>query len=194
MHPQISTAASSANITPATLHVAGVVAVDKVYDGTLAANFNTQAAVLTGVIGSDGVLVNSITGTFLTKDVGTNKPIGTGTFVLSGTDAIDYTLVQPAGLTANITPRSLTVSAVGIDKVYDATTATTVNLTDNRIVGDALTITSTEAFLDKNAGTGKYINVSNIAISGTDAIDYAVNTSTAASASPDGRASTSMRR
>jgi hypothetical protein len=171
---------STANITPATLHIAGVIALDKVYDGTAVANLNTQAAVLTGVYGSDSVQVSALTGTFLTKDAGTNKPIGTGTVTLSGADASDYTLVQPTGLTASITPRSLTVTAAGNTKVYDGTTAATVALADNRIAGDALTVTSSDSFLDKNAGVGKYIDVSNIAISGTDAQDYTVNSSTSA--------------
>jgi hypothetical protein len=126
------------------------------------------------------VQVGSITGSYLTKNVGTNLPIVTSAFVLTGAEALDYTLVQPTGLTASITPRSLTVSATGVNKVYDGTTAATVNLTDNAIAGDALTITSTDAFLDKNAGTGKHINVSNIAISGADAEDYTVNSSGAA--------------
>jgi len=178
-----ATATGSANITPATLHVAGVVALDKVYDGTLTASLNTQAAILTGVIGSDNVQVGSITGTYSTKDVGTNKSIGTGTFLLTGTDAIDYTLVQPSGLTSSITPRSLTVAAIGVNKVYDTTTTATASLTDNRVAGDSLSITSVDTFMDKNAGTGKYVSISNIAISGTDALDYTVNASTATSAS-----------
>jgi hypothetical protein len=177
-----TSAASSADITPATLHVAGVVAVNKVYDGTLTAILDTQAAVLTGVFGNDNVSVSSITGTFLTKDVGTNKPIDASTSVLSGADAYDYTLVQPTGLSANITPRSLTVSATGLNKVYDGSTAAIVTLTDNRIAGDVLTVTSDDAFLDKNVGTSKFISVSDIVISGTDAFDYTVNTNTAASA------------
>lgn len=165
---------SNADITPATLRVAGIVALDTVYNGTVAANVDTQGALLTGIIGSDNVQVGSISGTYQTKDVGTAKPITTSAFVLTGTDAIDYTLVQPTGLTANVTPRSLTVSATGVSKVYDTTTAATVILTDNPVAGDALTITSTDAFLDKNAGTGKYINVSGITLGGASAADYTV--------------------
>jgi filamentous hemagglutinin family protein len=175
-------AGSDADITPATLHVAGVIALNTVYNGTLAADVDTQAAVLTGVIGADSVQVGSITGSYLTKDVGTNKPVVTSAFVLTGSDAMDYTLVQPTGLTANVTPAALTVSATGVNKVYDGTTAATVILTDNPVAGDVLTITSSNAFLDKNAGTGKYISVSDIVISGADAADYTVNSSTAACA------------
>ncbi len=178
-----ASASSTADITPATLNIAGVVAMDKIYDGTVTANLNTQAAALTGAIGSDDVDIGSITGTFTTKDVGTDKAIGAGTVVLAGTDASNYVLIQPTGLTASITPRSLTVSATGIDKVYDGTTAATVDLLDNRIVGDELTITSTETFIDKNAGMGKFVGVSGITLGGTDAGNYTVNSSTSTFAS-----------
>lgn len=120
----------------------------------------------------------SPTCTFLDKNVGTNKQIGAGTVVLSGADAGDYVLVQPTHLTANITPRELVVSATGIDRVYDGTTNASVSLLDNRVSGDSLSITSTNAFIDRNAGSGKYINVSGIAISGADASNYFVNRTT----------------
>src|SRR6185312_7394138 len=119
----VSTAANStASIAPATLHVAGVVALDKVYDGTTIANLNTQAATVTGVYGSDQVQISSITGTYQTKDVGSNKPIGAGVVVLSGADSGNYVLVQPTGLSSSITPRLLAVSATGVNKTYDGTT------------------------------------------------------------------------
>ncbi len=165
-----------ASITPATLNVAGLVAIDKVYDGTLVAHLNVSTAVLSGALGADDVQVSSVTGTFQSKDVGIDKPIlNSGTFVLSGADAVNYTLVQPAGLTASITPRSLVVAATGVDKVYDASTAAVVNLSDNRVVGDVLTVSASAALLDKNVGVGKFVGVTDIAISGTDAGNYTVN-------------------
>jgi hypothetical protein len=88
--------------------------------------------------------------------VGSNKPIGAGVVDLSGADAGNYTLVQPTGLSSSITPRPLAVSATGVNKTYDGTTAATVNLTDNRIAGDSFTVTSTNDFIDPNAGTGRY--------------------------------------
>lgn len=180
-------ALGSANITPATLHVAGVVALNTVYNGTTAADLNTQSAVLTGVIGSDSVSIGSITGNYLTKDVGTNKPIVTSGFVLTGADAMDYTLVQPTGLYASVTPRPLEVTATGVSKVYDGTTAATVSLTDNAIAGDSLTLGSTSAFLSKDVGTGKYVSVSDITLGGADAQDYTLvdsSTSTYANITP----------
>ncbi|MEO7579649.1 MAG: YDG domain-containing protein [Massilia sp.] len=171
---------TTANIARANLNVAGVVALDKVYDGGNSASINSSGAVLTGRFGSDNVSVGSITGTFADKNVGTAKAITTGAFVLSGSDALNYNLIQPAGLTASITPRSLVVSATGVGKVYDATTSATVSLADNRIAGDVFTIASTASFLDKNVGVNKFVNVSGISLSGTDAGNYAVNSSGAA--------------
>ena len=61
-----------------------------------------------------------------------------------------------ATTTANITPRSLTVTATGVNKVYDGTAAGTVTLTDNRVAGDSFTDADTAAtFTDKNVGNGK---------------------------------------
>jgi filamentous hemagglutinin family protein len=165
---------SDADITPAALRVAGIVALNTVYNGTLAADVDTQGALLTGVIGLDNVQVGSIAGTYATKDVGIAKPITTSAFVLTGTDSHNYALVQPTGLTATVTPFALTVSATGVNKVYDTTTSATVILTDNPFAGDLLSINSTAAFLDKNAGTGKYIAISGIALGGASAADYTV--------------------
>ena len=172
---------TASTITPATLQVAGVVALNTVYNGTTTANLNTQGAVLTGVIGSDSVSVGSITGSYLTPTVGTNKPITTSGFVLTGADAMDYTLEQPTGLAASITPLLLTVTATGVNKVYNGSTAATVVLSDNAIPGDSLTVTSTNSFQNASVGNGKYISVSDITVSGADAVDYTlVDSSTSA--------------
>ena len=180
-------ATGSANITPATLQVAGVVALNTVYNGTTTANLNTQGAVLTGIIGSDSVSVGSITGSYLTPAVGTNKPITTSGFVLTGADAMDYTLEQPTGLAASITPAPLTVTATGVNKVYNGSSAATVVLSDNAIPGDSLTLTSTNSFQDPSVGNGKYISVSDITVSGANAVDYTLvdpSTSTFANITP----------
>jgi len=48
----------------------------------------------------------------------------------------------------------LTVTATGVDKIYDGTTATTVTLSDNRFSGDVLTDSyTTAAFSDRNVLT-----------------------------------------
>jgi hypothetical protein len=50
----------------------------------------------------------------------------------------------------------LSVSATGVNKVYDATTSATVSLADNRLAGDSLSTSYTSAsFANKNVGTPK---------------------------------------
>src|SRR6185436_14445859 len=91
----------------------------------------------------------------------------------------------------DITARSLTVSATGVNKVYDGTTAATVTLSDNRIAGDVLTTSYTSAaFADKNVGTGKTVSVSGISISGPDAGNYTFNTTASTTANITARALT----
>ena len=83
-----------------------------------------------------------------------------------------------AALTVN--KRNLTVTATGIDKVYDGTTAATVTLGDNRVAGDTLTVGYTSAAFDnENVGTGKTVNVSGISVSGEDSGNYTLTNTTA---------------
>src|SRR6185369_13605776 len=76
-------------------------------------------------------------------------------------------------------------------RVYDGTTAATVTLSDNRVSGDSLTTTYTGAsFADKNIGTAKSISVGGISVTGTDAANYAANTTATATASITARSLT----
>src|SRR6266487_980691 len=171
-----ATASATANITAAS--VTALVSVNnKVYDGTTNATIATRA--LNGVLGSDDVSLSGGTASFASKTVGTNKTVSVSGLSLSGADAANYQLASTsASTTANIAARSLTVTATGINKVYNGTTSVTVTLSDNRVAGDSLTTSYTSAsFADKNVGTAKTVSVSSISISGTDAPNYSANTS-----------------
>src|SRR5207245_737517 len=115
---------------------------------------------------------------FAGKNVGNAKSVTATGLSLSGAGAGNYQLASTsASTTANITARTLTVSATGVNKVYDGTTAATVTLSDNRVSGDILSASYTNAvFVDKNVGTGKPVRVSGLSVSGTDAGNYTVNT------------------
>ncbi|MEA3105851.1 MAG: hypothetical protein QOI88_456, partial [Gammaproteobacteria bacterium] len=179
------TAAGNATITRAVIsQVTGVTAANKVYDGTTAATLVSGTLGFVGEFGGDDLTATATNATFDTKQAGTGKSVTIGGVVLGGADAGNYILTAggPTTSTADITPRSLLVSATGINKVYDTFTTASVILTDDRIVGDSLAATSTNAFTTKDVGNGKGITVTNIAISGLDAIDYSVNISTGASA------------
>ncbi|UOD32235.1 filamentous hemagglutinin N-terminal domain-containing protein [Massilia violaceinigra] len=169
-----NSATTSASITPRSLLVTASGG-GKVYDGTAA----TSVALADNRIGSDDLALGG-TASFADQSAGNGKTVTVGGLVLSGTDAGNYTLASPTATTsASITPRTLTVSATGVDKEYDRTSAATVSLADDRVPGDALTLARSAAFGDVNAGTGKTVSVSAIALSGNDAGNYTLAGTTA---------------
>lgn len=95
-----------------------------------------------------------------------------------GNYAITY---NTAGFT--ITQRPLHVVATGVDRVYNGTLSATVNLSDDRITGDVLTLASTSNFQDKNVGLSKPVTVTGISITGGAAQpNYSLANTTAAAA------------
>ncbi|MFQ6759600.1 MAG: filamentous hemagglutinin N-terminal domain-containing protein [Deltaproteobacteria bacterium] len=176
-----TTATTIADITRANLAIAGITAANKVYDGTTTATLGGAATV--SALGGDAVsLGGSGSGVFTDKNVALGKTVIVSGYSISGADAGNYTLLQPTGVTADITARPLTVTATGVAKVYDGTTAAIVTYADNRITGDLLTINGTAVYLDKNVGTGKSVNASNIALDNADAGNYTVNPTAATTA------------
>jgi hypothetical protein len=177
----------TASITPATISaIAGVVAANKVYDGGTAASLNLAGASFNGMVAGDALSLGSgpVLGTFSDKNAALGKTVAISGLGLAGADAGNYVLASSlASTTATITPAALTVSASGVNKVYDATTNAAVSLRDNRIGNDQLSIASNGAsFSDKNAGVGKTVMVAGISLSGTDAGNYVVNTSASTTA------------
>jgi len=172
----------SADITPASLTVSGVTATNKVYDTTTAATLAGTAGVT--ALGSDVVSVAGTgTGMFADKNVGTSKTVSVSGYSLTGADAGNYLVVQPSALSADITPASLTVSGVSANnKVYDATTAASLNTTGATLGGvlgsDSVSLdtgSTTASFADKNVGASKSVTVSGVALSGADSGNYTVS-------------------
>jgi hypothetical protein len=90
----------SANITPKALTIASPAAANKTYDGTTAATLSGTG--LAGVVSGDSVTLIPA-GNFASADIGTGIAV-TPAYAISGTSAGNYTLVQPSGLSADITP------------------------------------------------------------------------------------------
>jgi len=161
-------------ITPATLTVIGTQTTNRVYDGT-----RTDAlsgSMLSGLFGNDDVtLGNTATGLFDTKNVGNDKTVTTA-MTISGGDMGNYILVQPTGLIADVTPRPVTITATGTDKMFDGNTKDKVTLSSNGVLGgDQVSFAETGAnFSDPNVGNGKTVTVTGIAGSGADAGNYVV--------------------
>jgi filamentous hemagglutinin family protein len=161
---------TASQITPATLKVTANAA-DKVYDATT----NSLVSLSDDRIAGD-VLNISGSGNFADKNVGVDKVVTVNGITLTGADALNYAL-DPVAVTAtaDITPRVLNVSADAANKVYNGTTSATLsNITGNAIAGDTVIINATGAFVDKNAGTGKVVDI-DAALAGADAANYTVN-------------------
>jgi len=178
----ISYAEGDFAVTPKALDVTGAVANDKVCDGTTAADVDYTSAKLNGIVPPDDVYI-AATGhaaRFADKNVGTGKPVTVTVVALDGADAVNYTATPPTGLTANITARSLTVTATGVNKVYDGTTDATVTLSSDKVSGDDLTLAYASAvFAAEDVATGIAVDVDGISIGGADAGNYTLSNTTA---------------
>jgi hypothetical protein len=166
-----------ANITARSLTVSAT-GINRVYDGTTVATVTLSDNRVSG----DVFTAAYTSAAFSSKNVGTGKAVSVTGISISGVDASNYNLASTtASTTADITPRNLTVSAAGINRVYDGTTIATVTLSTDKVSGDSVIPAYTSAsFADKNVGTAKTVSVTGITISGTDAANYNL-TSTAAS-------------
>jgi hypothetical protein len=163
-----STVTVNIAVNPAVLTISGAAASNKTYDQTTAA---TITGTLSGIVGGDVVTLNGA-GTFASQNVGTGIAV-TSTSTLGGAQAANYTLTQPTGLTADITPVTLTVtSPAGVNKTYDQTTAATITGALYGVLsGDAVTLNGTGTFASQNVGMGIAIT-STSTLSGAQAGNY----------------------
>ncbi|MDR3459148.1 MAG: cadherin-like domain-containing protein [Verrucomicrobiae bacterium] len=99
------TAVLTLSVAKVNLMVSGVVANNKVYDGTTNATLNLAGASLNGVVNGDSLSLNAagVVAGFASSNVGNGKAVTISGLALSGVAATNYTLTQPSG-TANITP------------------------------------------------------------------------------------------
>src|SRR5205085_2908134 len=136
-----TTTTATADITARALTVSAA-GQTRVYDGT---TFATVTLSDDRVLGD--VLTDSYTAaSFADKNVDTGKLVTVSGISISGTDAGNYQLTGTvAYATADITARPLTVTATGVDKVYDSFADASVTLADNRVAGDVFADSYTAA-------------------------------------------------
>lgn len=168
-------------ITQRSIAVSDLTAASKVYDGNTTASLGLGGAVLSG-----DVVSLAGTGLFDTKNVGTAKNVALSGLSLSGADASNYQLAATSGtLSADITPKALTVgTATVLDKVYDGGTVATVSTValTGVVSGDDVGTSATGAFDTRNVGTGKTVTVSGVSLTGSDAGNYTVSSTTTSGA------------
>ena len=190
----INTATATADITKANISsITGITAQNKVYNSDVDALLDTGAAIFAGIQGSDTLTVATSNGTFTGgPHVGNGKTVAITGLSLGGTEAGNYNLLDTtATTTANIT--KATISAItGItanNKTYDTFATATLNVSSVAFTGayagdDLVVATSAGAFVDKNAGSGKVVNISGLTLGGADAVNYDLQ-STIASTNAD---------
>ncbi|MDE1989936.1 MAG: hypothetical protein KGI82_05650, partial [Betaproteobacteria bacterium] len=156
-----ASASGLGTITPAPLTVTGTVVANKVYDGTTAATLS--GGTLSGLVSGDPVTLNQ-SGAFASRNAGNGIAV-TASDTLVGTAAGNYTLTQPTGLSANITPATLTAAITGtITKTYDGTAAATLH-DDNYVLsglvsGENISITQTSGtYNSKDVATATTVTV-----------------------------------
>lgn len=146
----------------------------KVYDGSTL--FSTPTWSLAGLVNGD-VVGASGSATFASEDV-SGGPIAFSSFgsvSLSGAKAGNYTVGTMSG-SGYITPKTLTVNVDVADKIYDGMTAASLQSAPTltgAVGADVVSfVPGTVAFLDKNVGANKTVDLTGGALSGMDSGNY----------------------
>jgi len=157
----------TANITAAPVSISsGITANNKVYNRTTTATLSSNNVVLLGIVSGDTLTLNtnSYVANFATAGVGAAIAVTVTGLTLSGTSAADYTLTQPATLTANITAPSVQMVANLPNMVISWTTNATVFVLNQTAsltspvawspVTSNITVSGTNNTVTLNAGAG----------------------------------------
>ncbi len=132
-------------VSPKVLTINNAAATNKVFNNN---NSATITGTLSGVVGSDDVAFNG-TGTFASVDVADGIVVSS-TCTLTGTSAVNYTLTQPTGLTANITPAAASITFNALPTYSTANSTITLGATVNS--GATVTYTSSNTAVATIAG------------------------------------------
>ena len=163
------------------LTISGITAENKIYDGTKNATLISGINSLVGLVSGDAVSgdFSSLSGVFSDKNAGNNKDITISGVTINGADKDNYDITNQASTTANISKKDITAvtDITASNKTYDGTTDAILVTTNSKFIGmvanDTLNVsTSKGTFEDKNVGTNKIVNISNIALGGDDANNY----------------------
>jgi hypothetical protein len=167
----------------------------KVYDGNTAAA--PTLTITAGLVGSETVTAAG-TGTFNSKDVASASLLTINSTTLAngsnGGLASNYSLASGQTVAANIAPKALSVGGITAgSRIYDGGIAATVDTSAasfaGLVAGDAVSVSATGAFADKNVGAGKSVTLVS-GYSGTDLGNYTVTGQTGTTADITPRALT----
>ena len=182
---------TTSTITPKAL-TASMSAANKTYDGATTASVTGNSS---DIILGDTVAFANTGATFSEKNVGTSKTVSVTGISITGGDASNYNLQNTsATTTADIAKAALSVSATAVTKTYDGGLSATGTATVGSLASanDSISNAGTQAFVDKNVGTGKTVTASGVTIkdaanadmTGNYAITYVDNTSSVINKAP----------
>ncbi|ABR91077.1 large exoproteins involved in heme utilization or adhesion [Janthinobacterium sp. Marseille] len=168
--------------------------VTKTYDGTLSAAANAVVGALAGAAAGE-TIGTAASQVFTDKNAGAgNKTVQASGLTIKDSGNVDvtgnYNITYVDNTTSTINKADLTVTANGVSKTYDGTTAAigtaTVGILAGVAAGDVVNAAATLSFTDKNVGAGnKTVRASgltlkdgnNADVSGNYNISYVDNTS-----------------
>ncbi len=146
----------------------------KVYDGTVSA---AATPTVTGLVAGD--TVSGLAQIYDNKNVGTGKTLSVSAYTVNdGNGGNNYSVATIDKTTGVITPASLIGSITAGNKVYDGNTSATITsrTVTGVIAGDTVSYVGGMAtFADRNAGVGKTVTGTGLALAGADAGNYTVN-------------------
>ncbi|MBO6203983.1 MAG: hypothetical protein J6O13_10665, partial [Selenomonas sp.] len=170
-----STAAGTGTINKAALTVTAN-ALNKTYDGTTEGTGGTYST--TGLMGTDTFTGAALA--FTDKTAGEGKTLNvSGGAINDGNGGNNYTITYVSNSGSTIAPKAITVSFSDADKTYDGTQAAAIGAEtfSGVVAGDAVSLDRSgmgATYAAKNAGT-QSVNYTGIALTGTDAGNYTIN-------------------
>ena len=182
-YTNIVAAKGNVKIAPKPVTVTGITAADKEYDGTTEATLDWSKASVTETVGGDVLTVNSATGAFASKNVG-SQTVTISDITLDG-DAKDNYTVSASTTTASITARTLKglgFAGITVTKTYDGTTdpgTLSGKVTfDGKVGSDNVAVSAQPGpYSDANVGTDKAITLT-LSLTGNDKGNYKLESST----------------
>ena len=160
---------------------------------TLSLNWGTTPA---GVSFSPATVTipagNTITTATLTVTSAVNTAAGSYSFTVTSTDSYG-SITSSSSSSFVVDKATLNVTARASDKVYDGNTTAAITLSSYKLSGDVVTINYAAANFNTAAvGTNKPVTVTGISISGTDASNYTLASTTASATANITKAVTSI--
>ncbi len=122
------------------LSIDGIVAQDKVYDGSSSATYTGNPNLVGKISGDDVTLVSSAAAaSFESPDAGVNQNVSFNGFDISGADRNNYLLIQPSSI-ASINPVDIVIQADNKTKPYNTDDPVlTYTISGSLVAGDNFT-------------------------------------------------------